>query len=88
MSLSVIRRRAIQESRGHDHVAWFGKCSKCGIARNVLAEDMKKDYGDCDLDLREVDVKCRSPRCKGFITNMMRMSEERALHLCDITRRK
>ena len=88
MGLKEIKERSVNERRQYDHIGWTAVCRKCGLSHVYLSEELRRDWRDCRIDLRDKEIECNSPRCKGKLVSIHRMPEERALHLCDIRRRK
>jgi len=87
MSNKVIQERAFEERRLHDHIAWRGICMRCGLKKNVFAEQIKALTGDVYSSHQGVELECSSPRCKGKVMLKGRMAESRAVHLNEIKRR-
>lgn len=87
MSIKAILQRAEDTKRRYDHIGWRGICRRCGLSHNFLGQDIYKKYKDAHIDMREQELECKSPRCKGRVVSVYRMGEQRALHLCDIGRR-
>lgn len=88
MLLKDIKKRASRERKVYDNIGWAGNCARCGAARIMLSDDIKKYFNDIYADARELEITCSSPRCSGRISKMHRMKDERAIHLNDIKRRK
>lgn len=88
MALKEILERSVSERRRYDHIGWTAICRRCGLSHVYLSEELKRDWKSYRVDLRGKEIECNSPRCKGKLVKMLKMPEERALHLCDIRRRK
>jgi len=82
-----IIQRAIDTRSKYDHIAWRCVCPSCGLKRNIFGEVIKKVFKDEHKDMKKIDIKCNSPKCRAVVKTLGRMSNEQALHKTDITRR-
>jgi hypothetical protein len=87
MAYKNIIQRADRERRKTDHVAWDGICTRCGVANKRFGDDLLEEFGDFRVDVRELDIRCKSARCTGRVKWYGRMRAEKALHQNDIRRR-
>ena len=87
MVYKKIIQRAEKERRLTDSVVWEGICVRCGLENKIFGDELEKKYKDYRVDVRELDLKCRSPRCGGRVRWRGRIPIKRALHLNDIRRR-
>ena len=87
MSIKKIHERASRKRRRYDHVAWEGICRRCGVKKFVFGQDIRRNYGDGYKDIRDEEIKCVIPECRGKIKIKNKLPPLRALHLIDISKR-
>ncbi len=84
--IEEILDRAIRTKRRFDHVAYRGICPRCGKNKNLLGQQLYNQGRD--VYERPKDYPCDTPRCNGVVNILYKMNEDRAVHLCDIQRRR